>query len=216
MNIDDLKSTWNNQSTTDTSIDINQPLLATIEVNQQMRKLESMKWRRIVESVVFFMIIVALWQYIVDDFTMSAPVISACILNVFAIIGLAGNIGQIALISKVDYAAPVKTLQQNMFEICSHNLQLTRLVLLSVPFYMTYMFLGFDVLFSIDLYQFLSDEMVMFYAVSSAAMLAGTVWFVSKLSYKNISTPWIKWTVAHIVGESLLEMAEFLNNAETA
>jgi len=216
MNIDDLKNTWNNQNTTDSSVDINKPLMATIEVNQQIRKLDSMKWSRIVEGVVFFLIIIALWQYIVANFAMSAPVISAAILDVFAIVGLAGNIGQITLISQVDFAAPVKVLQQNMYRICSHNLQLTRLVLLSVPFYMTYMFLGFDVLFSVDLYQFISEDMVMFYGVSSAMMLAGTIWFVSKLSYKNISTPWVKWTVAHIVGEPLIEMAQFISSAETA
>jgi len=216
MNIDDLKNTWNNQNTTDSSIDINKPLMATIEVNQQMRKLDSMKWSRIFEGIVFFLIIIALWQYIVANFAMSAPVISAAILNVFAIVGLAGNIGQITLISQVDFAAPVKVLQQNMYRICSHNLQLTRLVLLSVPFYMTYMFLGFDVLFSVDLYQFISEDMVMFYGVSSAMMLAGTIWFVSKLSYKNIKTPWVKWTVAHIVGEPLIEMAQFISSAETA
>jgi len=216
MNIDDLKNTWNNQNTTDSSVDINKPLMATIEVNQQIRKLDSMKWSRIVEGVVFFLIIIALWQYIVANFAMSAPVISAAILDVFAIVGLAGNIGQITLISQVDFAAPVKVLQQNMYRVCSHNLQLTRLVLLSVPFYMTYMFLGFDVLFSVDLYKFLSEDMVMFYGVSSAMMLAGTIWFVSKLSYKNINTPWVKWTIAHIVGEPLIEMAQFINNAETA
>lgn len=216
MNLDSLKHTWENQGeTSSTSIEINQPLLFSIEVDQQTEKLRNMKISRIIESVFFFIIIVSLWQYIVSDFSFSAPTISAMILNVFAIIGFAANIGQIVLISQVDYSAPVKELQQKMYRVCSHKLQTTRLVLLSVAFYMSYTFLGFDVLFSVDLYQYLSEQMVMFYSVSTAVLFIMLAWFLSRLSYKNITTPWVKWTMGYIVGAQLIDMAEFLHNAET-
>jgi hypothetical protein len=217
MNLENLKNIWEKQEeVANASVDINQPLLFSIEVNQQMEKMRNMKIARIVESVFFFIIIVSLWQYIVSDLTFSALTISAMILNVFSIIGFAGNIGQIVLISQFDFSAPVKDLQKNMYSICSHQLQVTRLVLLSVPFYMSYTFLGFDVLFSVDLYQYLSEQMVMFYAVSTAVLFFITAWLLSKLTYKNITTPWVKWTMGYIVGEQLINMAEFLNNAETA
>jgi hypothetical protein len=174
-----------------------------------------MKIARIVESVLFFIIIVSLWQYIVSDFTISAPIISAIILNLFAMIGLAGNIGQIVLISQFDFSAPVKDLQQNMCKILSHKLQVTRLVLLSIPLYMAYVFLSFDALFNVDLYQSLSETMVMFYIVSSAILFVVMAQLLSKLKHTNITTPWVKKAIAFIVGEQLIELAEFLNNAET-
>lgn len=217
MNLDSLKHTWENQGeTSSTSIEINQPLLFSIKVDQQTEKLRNMKISRIIESVLFFIIIVSLWQYIVSDFSFSAPTISAMILNVFAIIGLAANIGQIVLISQVDYAAPVKELQQKMYSLCSHKLQTTRLVLLSAAFYMSYAFLGFDVLFGVDLYQYLSEQMIMFYSVSTVSLFIVIAWFLSQLSYKNITTPWVKWTMGYIVGAQLIDMAEFLHDAETA
>ena len=217
MNLDSLKHTWKNQDeVSNTSIEINQPLLFSMKVNQQMKKTRNMIISRIAESVFFFIIIVSLWQYIVSDFSLSAPTISAIILNIFAIIGFAANIGQIVLISQVDYSAPVKELQQKMYTICSHRLQATRLVLLSVSLYMSYTFLGFDVLFGVDLYQSLSEQMVMFYSVSTAILFIVTAWFLSRLNYKNISSPWVKWTMGYIIGEQLIEMAEFLHNAETA
>lgn len=216
MNIDDLKNTWDNQSgDVNAQIEINQPLLASLEANQQMKELQSIKRTRIIECVVFLMIIVSLWQYIANHFVFSAPTISALLLNVFAIIGLATNIGQITLISTFDYAAPVKDVQQNMYDICAHKLQSTKLVLLSVPFYMSYTFLGFDVLFGIDFYALLSDVMVAIYAVSSLALLVVTLWVISQLSYKNINRPWVKWSLGFIVGKRLIAMAEFLNDAET-
>jgi hypothetical protein len=216
MNLEHLKNTWGKQDEAlNASIEINQPLLFSINVNQQMEKLRNMKIARIAESVLFFVIIVSLWQYIVSDFTFSAPTISAMILNVFAIIGFAGNIGQIVLISRLDFTAPVKDLQRNMYSIFSHKLQITRLALLSVPLYMSYTFLGFDVLFSVDLYQYLSEQMVMFYVVTTVILFIIAAWALSKLTYKNITTPWVKWTVGYIIGEQLIDMAEFLNNAET-
>ena len=217
MNIENLKGIWENQSKkVEPSNKTNQPLLASIEVTQQMQKLHNLKISRIVESVIFFFIIVSLWQYIVNDFTLSAPKVSAMILNVFAILGFAGNIGQIVFISEVDYSAPVKNIQQNLYSICFHRLQLTKLSLLSVPFYLSYLFFGFDALFGFDLYQQLSEQMVTFYAVSTAALFGITAWLLSKLTYKNIATPWVKWTMGFIVGERLLDMAEFLKDAETA
>jgi len=81
---------------------------------------------------------------------------------------------------------------------------------------MAYTFLGFDVLFSVDLYQYLSEQMVMFYAISTAVLFLITAWILSKLTYKNIATPWVKKVIGYIVGEQLIDMAEFLNNAETA
>ena len=215
MNIDDLKNTWNNHSgDINASIEINQSLLASHQANQNMNKLQSLKWNRVAESVVFFMIILALWQYIVADFTFSAPTISAIVLNIFAIIGFASNIGQIVLISKFDYGAPIKDVQHDMYHICAHKLESTKLVLLSVPFYLAYVFLGFDVLFGVDFYSLLSDAMVSFYAVSSLVLLVATIWVYSQLSYKNINKPWVRWCLKFIVGDQLIEMAEFLKDVE--
>jgi hypothetical protein len=217
MNLDNLKNTWEKQEeTANASIEINQPLLFAIEANQQMDKLRNIKIARIVESVFCLIIVVSLWQYIVSDFSFSAPIISAMILNVFAMIGFAGNIGQLVLISQLDFSMPVKDLQRNMYNIFSHKLQVTRLVLLSAPLYMAYTFMGFDVLFSVDLYQHLSEKMVMFYVVSSVILFMITAWGLSKLTYKNITTPWVKLTIGYVIGEQLIEMAEFINNAETA
>jgi hypothetical protein len=194
----------------------NQPLLMSIEVTQHMQKLHDMKIARIIESVVFFFIIVSLWQYIVNDFNLSAPKVSAIILNVFAIIGFASNIGQIVFISEIDYSAPVKNLRQKIYNICLHRLQLTKLVLLSVPFYISFLLFGFDALFGFDLYKHLSEQMVMFYVVSTAALFGISVWLLSKLTYKNITTPWVKWTIGYIVGDRLLDISEFLNDTEIA
>ena len=215
MNLDNVKNVWQQQNSgTETAIKINQEMLGILKVNEQIKSLKNMQWARIIESILFFIIIVSLWQYIVQDFTMSAPKISAFVLNVFAIIGLAGSIGQIVLISKVDYSKPVSELQKDIYRICSHKLQLTKLLLMSTPFYLAYVFIGFDVMFNVDLLQQLKQHMIWFYTISSALLFIATVWFLGKLHYKNIATVWVQKVIHFIVGERLVSMAHFINNIE--
>ena len=216
MNLDNIKNTWQQQnSVNESAITINQSLLSETKVNKQMKELNAMKWARIIESAAFFFIIVLLGQYIANNFSVSAPSISALILSVFSIAGLAGNIGQIVHIANVDYAKPISQLQKDVYRLCSHKLQLTKLLLMSVPFYMAYVFIGFDVLFEIDLYAHLEQHMVWIYSVSSLLLLIITSCVLAKLNYTNIATPWVKRTIAFIVGERLVTMAQFIHSIES-
>lgn len=120
MDLDNFKNTWQQQNTnTDRAIKINQAMLTEMKVNKKTQELNNMKWARIVESAVFLCIIVLLWQYVANHFSVSAPTISAFILNIFAIVGFAGNVGQIVLISKVDYSKPISEVQKNIYWVCS-------------------------------------------------------------------------------------------------
>ncbi|NVK55112.1 MAG: hypothetical protein HWE26_05820 [Alteromonadaceae bacterium] len=216
MNLDDFRNTWQQQNNDSVAaITINQTMLTEMKVNKQMKALTNMKWARIIESAVFFCIIVVLGQYIGNDFSVSAAKISAVILSVFAIVGLAGNIGQIVLVSSVDYTKPVSELQKDMYRLCAHKLQLTKLLFMSVPFYMAYVFIGFDVILGVDLFEHLAPHMVWFYGVSSVVLFVATTWFLTKLNYNNINTSWVKNVIQFIVGARLVSMAQFINNLES-
>lgn len=216
MNLDNFKNTWQQQNSgTVAAITINQTMLTEMKVNKQMKELDNMKWARILESAAFFFIIILLGQYIAKDVSVSASIISAFILTIFAIIGLAGNIGQIVHISKIDYAKPISQLQKDIYRVCSHKLQLTKLLLMSVPFYLAYVFIGFDLLWGIDLFQHLEQHMIWFYSVSSIVLLMVTSCLLAKLNYNNIEISWVKSTIQFIVGERLVNMAQFINNLES-
>ena len=215
MNLDNFKETWQQQNSDTAAITINQTMLTNMKVNKQVKALNNMKWARIIESVAFFAIVVLLGQYIATDFSLSAPTISAVVLTIFAIVGLAGNIGQIVLISKIDYAKPVSQLQKDIYRVCSHKLQLTKLLLMSVPFYLAYVFIGFDVLVGIDLFPHLEQHMIWIYSLSSLLLLAVTTTLLTKLHYDNIEISWVKNTIRVIVGERLVNMAQFINNIES-
>ncbi len=215
MNLDDIKNDWQHQSSADAgAIEINQNMLSEMKMNKQMKELSNMKWARIIEGTLFFIIVVLLWQYIAQNFTMSAATISAGILNMFAIIGLAGCIGQVVLISEIDYSKPISELQKDIYRVCSHKLQLTKLLMMSTPFYLAYGFMVCDILFGFDLFLHLEQHMIWFYSVSSALMFIVAAWLFAKLNYHNITTNWVRSTIQFIVGERLVNMAQFINNIE--
>ncbi len=213
MNLEQLKDTWQGQS---------EQLQNGINVNEQKLKAEQTKDslkpvmnKRIVEAIFTLVIVILLWQYIVANFALTAPVVSAAILNVFAIINLAGNIGQIALIKQIDYAKPISEVQKQIFDIRQHNLVFTKLVALSLPFYGSYVFLGFDLLFGVDLYKGLDVGGIFALVLGGIAFLPAVIWFNRQLRFDNISTGWVSKMIESIGGQELLAAAKVMNTLHT-
>ncbi len=73
----------------------------------------------------------------------------------------------------------------------------------------------FDVLVGIDLFPHLEQHMIWFYSLSSLLLLVVTTTLLVKLHYNNIEISWVKNTIRVIVGERLVNMAQFINNIES-
>ena len=140
--------------------------------------------------------------------------ISAAILNFFAIVGLASNIGQIVQISQMNYALPLKKVQQQVMEIKSHGLAVARLIMLSIPLYMAYVFLGFDVMYSVDLYQLMSEQTIGLFAIISAALYVPVFYVIRQMGVKSEQPEWAKKFCSFIVGSAWLHMTAVLNSFE--
>jgi hypothetical protein len=215
MNLDELKAAWNTQNDKwDYSISLNKTLLKTINLDKSEDMMHRIMMWRIVEATVFFLIIVSLWNFIISHLAFSAPTISAFILNVFAIIGLAGNIGQIALIAQIDFSGSVSTVQRQIHEIRSHNLKTVKLTFLSIPFHMAYVFLGFKICFGIDLYEYLNHTMLTFYIILSLILVPPTIWFYRKMNFRNTNPKWVRRLVEELGGRQLLASADFLGKID--
>ena len=215
MNLDELKAVWNTQNDKlDCSISLNKTLLRTINLDKSKDMMHRIMMWRIVEAAVFSLIIGSLWQFIIGHLGFSAPTISAFILNGFAIIGLAGNIGQIALIAQIDFSGSVSAVQRQIYAIRSHNLKTVKLTFLSIPFHMAYVFLGSNIFFGIDLYGYLNQTMLTFYIVLSLVLVPPTIWFYRKLNFRDTNPKWVRRLVEELGGRQLLTSAEFLGKID--
>ena len=215
MNLDELKATWVAQEKKlDDSIRLNKKWFKAVNLDKSQNRMQSVLNWRIVETVIFFAIVVSLWKFIANNFNVSAVTISAATLLVFAIIGLAGSIGQIALIKQIDYSAPIKAVQGQIYAVRAHSLKFATLTLLSTPFYMAYIFLGFKLVFDFDLYAHIEPRYLIINTIFSVLLIVPTVWFVSQLNSRNIKSQWIRQVARELGGRQLLVASEILREID--
>lgn len=215
MDINEMKNIWASQNEKiDENIRLNKTLLNTLSTNKSESEMHRVALWAIAESVTFLVIIIALGSYISHHLTFTAPTLSALVLDIFAIIGFAGSIGQFVLIKLVDYSGGVRSVQKQIYAVREHRLKIGKLLLLSIPFYMAYVFLGFEVMLGIDIYEHFSSSIVSFYAVSSALMLPFAIWLYRKLSFSNMNVRWVRWLAEELGGRQLIVAADFLGDLD--
>ncbi len=215
MNIEELKSEWKVQDKKiEKYISLNKKLLTTIQSDKSRGFMRNFMVRRIFETIVFSIIVILLWFFIVNNPVFSAATISAALLNLFAIIGLIGSIGQIVLITKIDYADSIEVVQKQIFDIRSHALTIAKLVMSSIPFYMAYIFLGANIFFGIDLFLYGGSSFLLAQTIFSVVLIFPTVWLIRKLDIKNIKTKLDRAIINTIAGEQLQMAADVLVEIE--
>lgn len=213
MNLEQMQSMWQEHSEKlDECISLNKNLLQEKKIESQKSDLNKLVATRTVEGLLFFAIVVLLWQYIASSWSFTAPVVSAFVLNIFAIVGLAGNIGQIALLSKVDFSKPVKETMTDLIAVRSHNLNVFKLIMLSIPFYMAYVFLGYDIVFGIDLFSLMSIETKIGFSVISIIFSGLVLLLTNKIKPENRDNKLIFWLYKEISGRRLTHLLDQFEN----
>ena len=213
MNIENTQTVWAKQNDLlNKAVNIDTSLLNKVQTKEAKSIMTNVIFARLIEAMMFLIVVCALWLYISNNLELSAPVISAAILNVFAIIGLAGSIGQIALVMQINYSLPVKQVQQQILKIKSHGLAVAKLIMLSIPLYMAYVFLGFELLANVDLYQLMPTETIWLFAVISAALYV-PVFYVIKVTGQQSKQPkWAEKLCHFIAGDEWLQMNAIIHS----
>ena len=215
MNLEQLKDVWNDHDRKlDKNLKLNLRILREMNLDKTKSKMRTLMILRIAEASFFFIIVIYLWIFIADNFFISAPAISAFVLNVFATVGLAGGIWQIALIGMIDYAGPVTSIQKQLAKIKSHGIRILKLIILSIPFYMAYIFLGSKLLFGIDLYEFADFKWLAANIILSLCLIFPTLWLYKELSMKAPTRKWVKTLIEDVGGKQITAALEILNEIE--
>jgi hypothetical protein len=213
VNLEQMQTIWQNHSENlDECMSLNKRLLQDKKINGQKGELNKLIVTRTIEGFIFFVIVVLLWHYIATSWSLTAPVVSAFILNIFAIVGLAGNIGQVTLLSKVDFSKPVKETMADLIAVRTHNLNIFKLIMLSAPLYMAYVFLGYDIVFGVDLFSLMSVETIIGFAAISIVFGGLDALLISKLKPKNRGEKFIGWLFNEVSGERLTRLLDEVDN----
>lgn len=215
MNLEQMQSMWQAHSEKlDESMSLNKKLLQKIQAEGNKSELNKLIMTRAIEGIVFFCIVFSLGTYMASSWSLTAPVVSAFVLNVFAIVGLAGSIGQIALLSKIDFSKPMKETLNDLIAVRTHSLNVFKLLILSAPFYMAYVFLGYDLFFGVDLFSLISTDTAIRFSAVALIFGALVALLVHKLKPENRANKLIAWLYQEISGRRLTHLLDQFENMD--
>ena len=198
----------------DKKLNLNVAALKDMNLEKTKQNTQAVLTYRIVEIVAFGLLALFLGSYIANHWQSTHLVISGIIVGVFTLIALAGSIGQVTLIKQIDYAKPIVEIRKKIELINSHGLLFVKLMFLSAPIWWSYVVVGSDQLFNVDLYVHMDADFVIKYLAINALLIVPLVWFLTKLNYKNLHIKWVRKTILLFTGSKTMKALDFLNTIE--
>ncbi|MFL0351982.1 hypothetical protein [Xanthomarina sp. GH4-25] len=198
----------------DEKLSLNLASFKSINLDKSEKKTLSILKYRIIEIVVFSLLAVFMGNYIASNWTQTHLAISGIIVGVFTLIALAGSIGQVTLLKQIDFAKPIVDIRKKIELVNTHGLLFVKLMLLSTPIWWAYIVVGSDYMFNIDLYAHMDVDFVLKYLMVNSLLIIPLVWFLNKLTYKNLHVKWVRKTIGFFIGSKTMKALEFLNDIE--
>jgi len=198
----------------DKTLSLNIASLKNINLDKSEKKTQTILIYRIIEIVVFALLALFIGNYTATNWNHTHLVISGIIVGVFTLIALAGSIGQVTLLQQIDFAKPIVDIRKKIELVNTHGLLFVKLMFLSVPIWWSYVVVGSDYLFNIDLYANMDADFVLKYLMVNSLLIIPLVWFLNKLTYKNLHIKWVRRTIGLFTGTKTMKALKFLNDIE--
>lgn len=198
----------------DRVLQLNERSLKKIKLDKIRKQTRWISVLRSIEVVFFGILAIYLGRYTADNWAATHLAVSGIILHVFTLIALVGSIGQLVLLQQIDYAKPILEIRKKIELVNSHALLFLKLVFLSAPVWWAYPLVALNYFFNIDFYPHMDPDFVLKYVVVNALLIFPLVWFLSKLSYKNLHIKWVRKTIGFFTGTKTKKSLEFLNEIE--
>lgn len=195
-------------------LSLNVVSLKSINLDKSEKNTQSILKYRVAEIVVFSLLAMFIGNYIGTNWNQTHLAISGIIVGVFTLIALSGSIGQVVLLQQIDFSKPIVDIRKKIELVNSHNLLFLKLMFLSAPIWWSYVVVGSDYLFNIDVYNNMDTDFVLKYLMVNSLLIIPMVWFLNKLTYKNLNINWIRKTIGFFVGTKTMKALEFLNDIE--
>jgi len=215
MKLEELEQAWKKyDQKLSKQLMLNQQILKEINMQKTRSHLQWHTIRTLLEMAFFSMITIALSRFMYQHIEQTSIFIAALVLTVFVIIGLSGSIGQMIFISQLDFSEPVTIIQHKLQQIRTHLVQVLRLIILSIPFYLAYIVLGFYILGNIDIVAQGDETWWIVQIIISVALVPVAIWLYGKIHYRNIHIPWVKNLIENAGGKSVAQAMAVLGELE--
>lgn len=198
----------------DKKLSLNVASLKSINLDKSEKSTQAILKYRVIEIVIFSLLALFMGNYIATNWSQTHLAISGIIVGVFTLIALSGSIGQVVLLQQIDFAKPIVDIRKKIELVNTHSLLFLKLMFLSAPIWWSYAVVGSDYLFNINLYAHMDVDFVLKYLMINSLLIIPLVWFLNKLTYKNLHIKWVKKTIGLFIGSKTMKALEFLNDIE--
>ena len=198
----------------DEKLSLNVASLKSINLDKSEKSTQSILKYRIIEIVIFSLLTLLMGNYIATNWNQTHLALSGIIVGVFTLIALSGSIGQVVLLQQIDFAKPIVDIRKKIELVNTHGLLFIKLMLLSTPIWWSYVVVGSDYLFNIDLYNNMDSDFVLNYLMVNSLLIIPMIWFLNKLTYKNLNVKWVRKTIGFFVGTKTMKALDFLKDIE--
>ncbi|CAM4211290.1 hypothetical protein ZORO111903_07565 [Zobellia roscoffensis] len=202
----------------DRILSLNSASIQKINLQKTKKKTQTVLIFRSIEVVIFSALLLFLGSYIANHWFSTHLAVSGGILFVFTLIALIGSIGQVALLNQIDYSKPVVEIRKKIERVNTHVLLFVKLLFLSGPVWWAYSLVAIDVFLDTDLYVHLDPDFVQRYLIINGVLIFPLLWFLNKLSFKNLHLKWVRTIISWVTGTktqqaltSLKQIEEFEN-----
>ena len=198
----------------DEKLSLNVASLKSINLDKSEKSTQSILKYRIIEIVIFSLLTLLMGNYIATNWNQTHLALSGIIVGVFTLIALSGSIGQVVLLQQIDFAKPIVDIRKKIELVNTHGLLFIKLMFLSTPIWWSYVVVGSDYLFNIDLYNNMDSDFVLNYLMVNSLLIIPMIWFLNKLTYKNLNVKWVRKTIGFFVGTKTMKALDFLKDIE--
>jgi hypothetical protein len=198
----------------DEKLSLNVASLKSINLNKSEKNTQAILKYRVIEIVIFSLLALFIGNYIANNWNQTHLMISGIIVGLFTLIALSGSIGQVTLLKQIDFAKPIVDIRKKIEFVNTHGLLFVKLMFLSTPIWWSYVVVGSDYLFNVDLYTKMDADFVLKYLIANSVLIIPLIWFLNKLSYKNLHIKWVRKTIGLFTGLKTMKALEFLNEIE--
>tara|TARA_B100000959_G_C14887313_1_gene585144 strand:- start:433 stop:1092 length:660 start_codon:yes stop_codon:yes gene_type:complete len=198
----------------DEKLSLNVASLKSINLDKSEKSTQSILKYRIIEIVIFSLLTMLMGNYIATNWSQTHLALSGIIVDIFTLIALSGSIGQVVLLQQIDFAKPIVDIRKKIELVNTHGLLFIKLMFLSTPMWWSYLVVGSDYLFNIDLYNNMDSDFVLKYLMVNSLLIIPMIWFLNKLTYKNLNVKWVRKTIGFFVGTKTMKALDFLKDIE--
>ncbi|MBN1415488.1 MAG: hypothetical protein JW973_10330 [Bacteroidales bacterium] len=185
-----------------------------LQLKKPQKKMSSLLLYRIFELVFYGSVVFFMGFFVAHHWNETHFVISGIIIEIFAIIAFIGSIGQVVLVSQIDYSKPIVEIRKKIELVNAHGLLFLKLLLISISVWWVYAIVGLFLLLGIDIYPYLEPDFVIKYLVVNGLLIVPLIWFLHKLSYKNLHIKWVKKTIESVTSTKTKKALDFLKEID--